>query len=128
MKPVRLFTTALCLALAGTAAHAQEIGQNAAASISPWRVVSSLVLCLALGAVAIFALRRRYGLNRLPLLGGEVPRRIKVIEQQALGPQRSLCLVEIDGCAYAALFAPQTATLVALASETTGESSAKAAP
>ena len=128
MKPIRLFSIALCLALTEAAAHAQAIGQNAATSISPWRVVASLMLCLALGAAAIFALRRRYGLNRLPLLGGEVLRRIKVVEQQTLGPQRSLCLVEIDGRAYAALFAPQTATLVALASETAGEPPAQAAP
>lgn len=102
------------LAAAAQPAQAQAIGQVATYSVSPWRIVASLMLCLALGAAAIFALRRRYGLGRLPLMGSEAARRIKVIEQQPLGPQRSICLIEIDGRGYAALFAPQTATLVPL--------------
>jgi flagellar biogenesis protein FliO len=47
-------------------------------------------------------------------LGSPTDRRIRVIEQQGLGPHRSLSLIEIDRQAYVALIAPGAATLVAL--------------
>jgi len=105
------------LVLASTA-QAQALGQGGSeVTISPWRVIASLALCLALGATAIYALRRRFGLGGDSLHKGLLGKRIRLVEQQYLGPQRSICLVEIDGKTYAALFAPQAAALVPLGGE-----------
>lgn len=95
-------------------ALAQTIGQGSGVDVSIWRVLLSLLFCLALGACAIFLLRGRFGSGRTRLLGSNGSRRIKLAEQQFLGPQRYICLIEIDGRPYAALFAPQAATLVPL--------------
>jgi flagellar biogenesis protein FliO len=95
-------------------AYADVLGNGASLAVSPWRVIASLLLCLALGAAAIFPLRRRYGLGQGSLLRATTERRIRVIEQQGLGPHRSVSLIEIDRQAYVALIAPGSATLVAL--------------
>lgn len=100
------------------AAYAETLGEGTGLMVSPWRVIGSLLLCLALGAAAIFVLRRHYGLGHggpsRGSLSGMTERRIRVIEQQGLGPHRSLSLVEIDHQAYVALIAPGSATLVAI--------------
>lgn len=96
------------------AAQAGTLGGGAGAAISVWRVIGALVLCLVLGTAAIFMLRRRYGFGAGGPLRAPPSRRIRVIEQQGLGPQRSLTLVEIDRRTYAALIAPGGASLVAL--------------
>ncbi|MBU6267851.1 MAG: flagellar biosynthetic protein FliO, partial [Sphingomonadales bacterium] len=89
------------LAFAGPA-QAQALAQgDGGSAVSAWRVVLALLFVLALGVAAIFAMRRRFG--ALPLASAP-GKRIRVIEQQYLGPQRALYLVEIDGLAYAALF------------------------
>jgi flagellar biogenesis protein FliO len=95
-------------------AYAGALGHGASLAVSPWRVVASLLLCLALGTAAIFLLRRRYGLSQGNLLRAPTTRRIRVIEQQGLGQHRSVSLIEIDRQAYVALIAPGSATLVAL--------------
>lgn len=108
------------MAVAATpqAACAGVIGDGTGLAVSPWRVIGSLLLCLALGAAAIFLLRRYYGLSqngpRIGSLGRAADRRIRLIEQQGLGPHRSLSLVEIDRQTYVALVAPGAATLIAL--------------
>lgn len=112
------------MAVAATpqAACAVAIGDGTGLAVSPWRVIGSLLLCLALGAAAIFLLRRYYGLgqtgprmgSRMGSWGSAADRRIRVIEQQGLGPHRSLSLIEIDRRTYVALVAPGAATLVAL--------------
>lgn len=108
----------LGIAVLPQAAYAGALGDGAGLAVSPWRVIGSLLLCLALGAAAIFMLRRHYGLGRSgPHRGssnGTTDRRIRMIEQQGLGPHRSLSLIEVDDQAYLALIAPGAATLVAL--------------
>lgn len=93
---------------------AGAFGQDAGLAVSPWRVIGSLLLCLGLGAAAIVLLRRRYGLSQMGSLNGPAQRRIRVVEQQGLGAQCSLSLIEIDRRAYVALIAPGAAALVAL--------------
>ncbi|MEO5587427.1 MAG: flagellar biosynthetic protein FliO [Novosphingobium sp.] len=127
----------LALVALPQAAFAGTLGDGTGLAISPWRVIGSLLLCLALGAVAIVLLRRHYGLGRHHgrgrdyslirhfrlwrgrpgggLLRAPADRRIRVIEQHSLGPQRSVSLIEIDRRTYAALIAPGSATLVAVA-------------
>lgn len=106
---------ALSIALVTLAsdARAQTLGQAAGGTgVSPWRVLAALLLCAALAVVAVVVLRRRYGTPG-PFLGALAqPKRIQVIEQQYLGPQRSLCLIAIDGEEYLCLFTAQTATMV----------------
>lgn len=113
MIAARRLITAL-LAAMPQAAHAATLSAGAGFSVSPWRVIASLLLCLALGAVAILVLRKHYGLGQATLGRGADDRRIRVIEQQSLGPHRSLSLIEIDRQTYVALTAPGAATLVAL--------------
>ncbi|MFA7603936.1 MAG: flagellar biosynthetic protein FliO [Novosphingobium sp.] len=107
---------ALLLVLPG-GAWAQDIGQNHGSLISPWRIIASLAFCLVLGGAAIFMLRRysRWG-NGAPSRANPI-QRLRVVEQRHLGPQRSICLIEIDGHGYAAIFAAQAVSLVTLPRE-----------
>jgi flagellar protein FliO/FliZ len=118
MTAARCLVWVLAVAAAGAAlpqdAYAGALGDGAAVVVSPWRVVGSLLLCLALGAAAIVLLRRHFGLGRGGPLRAANDRRMRVIEQHALGPHRSLSLIEIDARAYVALIAPGAATLVAV--------------
>ncbi|MFT4025392.1 MAG: flagellar biosynthetic protein FliO [Novosphingobium sp.] len=109
----RCLIAGLLVALPQAAAADSLGGGGDGFTVSPWRVVAALTLCLALGAAAILVLRKHHALgSALPRGPGE--RRMRVIEQQSLGPQRSLALVEIDGQSYAALVAPGAAALVLL--------------
>lgn len=105
---------ALAVAVTPQTAWAAPLASGTGLAISPWRVIGSLLLCLALGGAAIFLLRRRYGLGQGSAARGPMDRRIRVVEQQGLGPHRSLSLIEIDRQAYVALIAPGSATFVAL--------------
>lgn len=95
-------------------AWAGALGHDPGLAVSPWRVIGSLLLCLGLGAAAILLLRRRYGLSSTGSLPGSAQRRIRLVEQQGLGPHSRLSLIEIDRRAYIALIAPGAATLLAL--------------
>ncbi len=95
-------------------ALAQVIGQGGGVDVSIWRVVLSLMFCLALGAGAVLLLRRHFAPGQSGLRRGTAERRIKLVDQQFLGQQRSICLVEIDGKPFAALFSPQAASLLPL--------------
>ena len=113
MTAARPLIMGLALALPQLA-WAGSLTEEAGVAVSPWRVVGSLLLCLALGATAIVLLRRRYGLGLARPLGGAGSRRIRIVEQQGLGSQRSLSIIEIDHRTYAALIAPGAATLLPL--------------
>jgi flagellar biogenesis protein FliO len=113
MTVARPFITGLALALPQLA-WAGSLAEGAGVAISVWRVVGSLLLCLALGVTAIFLLRRHYGLGQARPLRVSGSRRIRIIEQQGLGSQRSLSLIEIDRRTYAALIAPGAVTLLPL--------------
>jgi hypothetical protein len=121
MKRSLVLALTFQLGLAGPAL-AQTLGQGGGVEVSLWRVLLSLFFCVGLGAAAVYLLRKQMMQGRLELpwkrLGfaqPEVQRRIRVADQQFLGPQRSIYLIEIDGEPYAALFAPQAATLIPLA-------------
>lgn len=94
------------------AAHAAALVASAG-DFSPWRIVGSLLLCLALGATGIFILRKRYGLGPLTRPSAAV-RSLRIAEQQGLGPSRSIALIEVDGRRYLALVAPGAAALLPL--------------
>lgn len=113
-RPIAIRVIALAVTSVPEAAYAGPLGDGTGLAVSPWRVIGSLLLCLALGAAAIFLLRQHYGLGQGGPSRGPTDRRIRVIEQQGLGPQRSLALIEIDRQTYVALIAPGSATLVAL--------------
>lgn len=99
-------------ALSADPAWAQAIGQTDQSLVSPWRVAAALVFCLVLGAGAIMVLRRRFGSARGAFPGTGATKRIRLLEQHYLGPQRSICLIEIDDRSYAAVFAAQAVSLV----------------
>jgi flagellar protein FliO/FliZ len=61
--------------------------------ISPWRVLVSLLLVLALGGGVLVVLKRLQGTGGLPPRSGE----IRIVGRTLLGRRASLLLVEVDG-------------------------------
>lgn len=87
---------ALGPALASAPALAQTLGQAPDDGVSFWRVAGALLLCIALGVGAIFALRMRGGrVSPLPALIRR-ERRLQLIEVLRLGQHVDLCLVSCD--------------------------------
>jgi flagellar biogenesis protein FliO len=106
--------------LTGTAAA--PLAQGAGVDVSIWRVVISLLFCLALAAGAIFALRHRLPFTRGAGALWRTPenRRLQIVEQLVIGQQKSICLIVIDGNEYLAAFAPNAVSLTPIASNTDG--------
>jgi flagellar biogenesis protein FliO len=111
MMRVRLAHTfaVLVVALAHTPAAAQTLAKGDGVDVSIWRVIISLLLCFALAAGAIFALRHKFPATALlKRVRGE---RLKLVDQISLGPQRGIYLIELDGKEYLALFSQQCVSL-----------------
>lgn len=102
--------TPLLIAFAAAPAAAQRLGQGGGTDVPVWRVILALAFCLALGAAAIFLLRRRYGGVRPRVFGQE--RRLQLVETLRLGHQANLCIVSRDGHEYLIAASPQGITLV----------------
>jgi len=100
----------LLMLLAAMPAGAQRLGQGAGADVSIWRVILALFFCLALGAAAIFFLRRRYRGARPLAFGRE--RRLQLVENLRLSHQVDLCIVSRDGREYLVAASPQGVTVV----------------
>jgi flagellar biogenesis protein FliO len=111
-RPVRRVLRFAPLVMLSTAmpATAQRLGQGAGADISIWRVLLALLFCLALGAAAIFLLRRRYRGARPLAFGRE--RRLQLVENIRLSHQVDLCIVSRDGREYLIATSPQGVTVV----------------
>lgn len=99
----------LPMALAHTPVAAQQLAQGDGVDVSIWRVVISLLFCIALAAGAIFALRRKLPTSTLFKRVGI--NRLKLVDQISLGPQRGVYLIELDGREYLVLFSQQGASL-----------------
>jgi flagellar biogenesis protein FliO len=93
-------------------ASAQQLAQGDGVEISVWRVIVSLLFCIALAAGAIFALRRKLPHNSL--FKRTDAQRLKLVEQISLGPQRGVYLIDLDGEEYLALLTQQGVSLTAL--------------
>ena len=92
-----LFLVGGCaLLLPSVSAFAQRLGQAEDSTVMPmWRVVTALVLCLALAIGAAFVLRKRLG-GAMPLITTG-PRRLQLLERLRLAPHVDLYLVGCDG-------------------------------
>lgn len=105
----------LCLgplpaALVAAPAAAQRLGQGTGTDVPILRVIIALGFCLALGAAAIFLLRRRYRGARPLAFGRE--RRLQLVENLRLSHQVDLCIVSRDGREYLIASSPQGVTVV----------------
>ena len=109
-RTITRFALSLPLLCAAGAASAQRLGQGDD-GISPWRVVATLLLCLALAVAAAFALRYRIA-NRGIALFAPAARRLQLIETVRLGPQNNLCVVRYDARDYLIAAGPQGVTVI----------------
>lgn len=110
------FFVALSLIAAPSPALAQAGrlgGGGGGVDVSLTRVISALVLCLMLAALAILLLKRNGGKVDLPRLSGlfaRVPvaaRRIDVIETRRVSQHAEICLLRCDGRDYLILCSAQ---------------------
>jgi flagellar biogenesis protein FliO len=108
VRPVSLAVVILAVG-AHMPAFARPLAQGNGIEISVWRVVVSLLFCIALAAGAIFALRRKLPQNSLFKRTGS--ERLKLVEQISLGPQRGVYLIELDKKEYLALLTQQGGSL-----------------
>lgn len=100
----------LLMLLAAMPAGAQRLGQGAGTEVSIWRVILALFFCLALGAAAIFFLRRRYRGARPLSFGRE--RRLQLVENLRLSHQVDVCIVSRDGREYLVAASPHGVTMI----------------
>lgn len=107
-RAARLGAVGACFAAAP--AFAQRLGQGMGTEVPVWRVILALAFCLALGAAAIFVLRRRFKGAR-PLAFGR-DRRLVLVESLRLGHQVDLCIVSRDGHEYLIAAGPHGAALI----------------
>jgi hypothetical protein len=111
---VRLFVAALLFSAQSSAAFAQTLsGGDLGPDVSIWRVVAALVLCLALAAGAVFALRHRLGVGGSPLaFFASGQRRMQLLEAIRPHPATAICLVRCDGKDYLIAVGPQGGSLI----------------
>jgi flagellar biogenesis protein FliO len=77
---------------------------------SIWRIISSLIFCLLLGAGVIFALRRKLPFANLYNKPGD--QRLRLLEQLSLTPQRSVYLISLDEEEYLLVFSHQGTSIL----------------
>ena len=115
------FLTAFPAIVASSPAMAQAGrlgGGGGSVDVSLTRVISALVLCLMLAALAVLLLKRRGGKIDLPKLGGlfaKLPaaaRRIDVIETRRVSQHADICLLRCDGRDYLILMSQQQQTIL----------------
>lgn len=93
-------------------------GGGGGVDVSMTRVISALVLCLMLAALAVMLLKRNGGKIDLPKLGGlfvKLPvaaRRIDVIETRRVSAHAEVCLLRCDGRDYLILSSAQQQTVL----------------
>jgi hypothetical protein len=102
-------------------ALAQTIGQANSPEIAWWRVVASLLLCLALGVAGANALRARFG-GQLRPVGQRVVRRLRVVENLRIGHQVDVCLVACDEAEFIVAASPHGIAMTPVVSPERAES------
>ena len=80
--------------------------------VAIWRVMLSLLFCLALAGAAIWLLRQRMGGNLANLFQRPVQARLRLVERISLGQQTSAALVELDGRELLIVSAPNAVTVM----------------
>jgi flagellar biogenesis protein FliO len=103
---------AVSIILLGLANNSALVADGVDPAVSIWRIIAALAFCLALGLGAIFALRSR--LSLFTIASGGKARRLVLIEQITLGPQRSACIISIDNTEYLALLSGSVVQIVPL--------------
>jgi hypothetical protein len=115
------FLSALPLLLGASPALAQAGrlgGGGGGVDVSLTRIVTALILCLMLAALAVLLLKRSGGKVDLPALRGlfaRMPvaaRRIEVIETRRVSQHAEVCLLRCDGRDYLILCAQQQQTVL----------------
>jgi hypothetical protein len=102
----------IAVACAVNAAAAQSLGGAVDDDVSLWRVGGAFLLCIALGASAIFIVRGRAGYPQIPMLTARRARRLRLVESLRLGRQSLLSIVACDGEELLVLSSEQSAHLV----------------
>lgn len=93
-------------------------GGGGGVDVSLTRVITALILCLMLAALAVLLLKRSGGKVDLPALRGmfaRMPvaaRRIEVIETRRVSQHAEVCLLRCDGRDYLILCAQQQQTVL----------------
>jgi hypothetical protein len=73
-----------------------QLGGNPDDGISTWRVIASLLICLALAVAGAFALRARLGGASWPILSKPNSRRLRLEESLRVSPHVQLCIIACD--------------------------------
>jgi hypothetical protein len=98
-------------------AHAGRLGGGGELNISLTRIVTALLLCLMLAALAVLLLKRSGGkfdlaaIRRL-IVRAPADRRITVIETRRVSQHADVCLLRCDGRDYLILCAAQQQTVL----------------
>jgi hypothetical protein len=93
-------------------ALAQHLGQGPDDGISIWRVVATLLACVAVAVAAALALKHRMGGSTAQLFVKRKNPRLEMIETIRLRPQIDLCIVACDGEELLLVSSPQGASLL----------------
>jgi len=93
-------------------ALAQRLGQGPDDGISVWRVVATLLVCVAVAVAAALALKHRMGGGTAQLFVRRKNPRLEMIETLRLRPQIDLCIVSCDGEELLLVSSPQGASLL----------------
>lgn len=99
-------------------AQAGRLGGGGSVDVSLTRIITALILCLMLAALAALLLKRSGGKIDVPALRGlfaqmpVAPRRIQVIETRRVSQYADVCLLRCDGRDYLILSAQQQQTVL----------------
>jgi len=93
-------------------ALAQHLGQGTDDGVSAWRVVATLLICVAVAVAAALALKHRMGGGTAQLFVRRKNPRLEMIETLRLRPQIDLCIVACDGEELLLVSSPQGASLL----------------
>ena len=80
--------------------------------VAIWRVMLSLLFCLALAGAAVWLLRQRMGGNLPNLFQRSAQARLRLVERISLGQQANAALVELDGRELLIVSSPNAVTVV----------------
>ena len=100
------------LQLLASAVPTPVLATGSGPDVAIWRVMLSLLFCLALAGAAIWLLRQRMGGNLPNLFQRPVQARLRLVERISLGQQTSAALVELDGRELLIVSSPNAVTVV----------------
>ena len=100
------------LQLLASAVPTPVLATGSGPDVAIWRVMLSLLFCLALAGAAIWLLRQRMGGNLPNLFQRPVQARLRLVERISLGQQVNAALVELDGRELLIVSSPNAVTVV----------------